>query len=111
MMRSLGMTDGELIMLMTFESGFIGVIGSIAGIIIGCLINIPMVKYGIDFSLMTESMNGDIGYRIMGAFRSAWNVPVIIGSAAAAAILSACMAYIPTRRVLKLPVTESLRFE
>jgi ABC-type lipoprotein release transport system permease subunit len=111
MMRSLGMTDGELIMLMTFESGFIGVIGSIVGIIIGCLINIPMVKYGIDFSSMTEAMNGDIGYRVMGALRSAWDVPVIIGSGIAATLLSACMAYIPTRRALKLPVAESLRFE
>lgn len=111
MMRSLGMTDGELITMMMFESGFIGLAGSIAGILIGCLVNIPMVKYGIDFSSMVESMNGDIGYRITGAFRSAWNIPVIIGSGLAATVLSACMAYFPSRRALKLPVTESLRFE
>jgi ABC-type lipoprotein release transport system permease subunit len=111
MMRSLGMTDGELMMVMVFESGLTGLIGSVAGVFIGCLINIPMVKYGIDFSSMTESMNGDIGYRIMGVFRSVWNIPVIIGSGVVATILSACMAYIPTRRALKLPITESLRFE
>lgn len=111
MMRSLGMTDRELVLMMTFESGFIGLIGSVIGIAIGCLINIPMVKYGIDFTTMTENMNGDIGYRIAGAFRSAWNIPVIIISGIAATILSACMAYIPTRRALKLPITESLRFE
>jgi ABC-type lipoprotein release transport system permease subunit len=111
MMRALGMTDGELILMMMLESGIIGLIGSAAGIVIGCLINIPMVKYGIDFSAMTESMNGDIGYRITGAFRSAWNIPVIICSGIAASILSACMAYIPARRALKMPVTESLRFE
>jgi ABC-type lipoprotein release transport system permease subunit len=111
MMRSLGMTDGELILMMMLESGFMGLAGSIAGIIIGCLVNIPMVKYGIDFSAMTETMNGDIGYRINGAFRSVWNIPVIIGSGLAAAVLSACMAYIPTRRALNMPVTESLRFE
>ncbi|MDR2098303.1 MAG: FtsX-like permease family protein [Spirochaetaceae bacterium] len=111
MLRALGMTDGELILMMTLESGFIGMIGSAAGIVIGCLINIPMVKYGIDFSGITEAMNGDIGYRITGAFRSAWNIPVILCSGLAATALSACMAYFPARRALKMPVTESLRFE
>jgi ABC-type lipoprotein release transport system permease subunit len=111
MTRSLGMTDGELIIMMMFESGFIGLIGSVIGVVIGCLINIPMVKYGVDFTAMTESMNGDIGYRITGAFRSAWNIPTIIISGAVATVLSSCMAYFPTRRALNMPVTESLRFE
>jgi ABC-type lipoprotein release transport system permease subunit len=111
MMRALGMTDGELILLMMFESGIIGLLGSAAGIIIGCIINIPMVKYGLDFSAMVETMNGDIGYRINGAFRSAWNIPTIVYSGIAATALSACMAYLPSRRALKMPVTESLRFE
>jgi hypothetical protein len=70
-----------------------------------------MVKYGVDFSTMTEMANGDIGYRITGAFRSVWNIPAIISSGAAASVLSAFMAYIPTRRALKMPITWSLRFE
>ncbi|MDR1256671.1 MAG: FtsX-like permease family protein [Spirochaetaceae bacterium] len=111
MMRSLGMTDGELTLMMMFESGLTGLMGAAAGVLIGCLVNIPMVKYGIDFSAMTETMNGDIGYRLMGAFRSAWNIPAITGCAAAAVILSVCAAYLPVRRALKIPVTESLRFE
>jgi ABC-type antimicrobial peptide transport system permease subunit len=56
-------------------------------------------------------MGGDIGYRITGIFRAAWNPPVILGSGIVATFLAACMAYFPTRRVLKMPVTESLRFE
>jgi ABC-type lipoprotein release transport system permease subunit len=111
MMRSLGMTDGELTLMMMFESGLTGLMGAAAGVLIGCLVNIPMVKYGVDFSAMTESLNGDIGYRVMGAFRSAWNVPAIAGCAVAAVVLSACVAYLPVRRALKIPVTESLRFE
>jgi ABC-type antimicrobial peptide transport system permease subunit len=70
-----------------------------------------LVEKGVDFTAMTESMGGDIGYRVNGAFRSAWNVPVIIGAGIAATIISSCMAFFPTRRVLKMPVTESLRFE
>jgi ABC-type lipoprotein release transport system permease subunit len=111
MMRALGMTSGQLIGLYMMEAGMVGLLGSLTGIVLGCLVNIPMVKYGLDFTGMTESMGGDIGYRVTGIFRSAWNIPVIFGSGIIATILAACMAYFPTRRALKMPVTESLRFE
>ncbi|MDR1252622.1 MAG: FtsX-like permease family protein, partial [Treponema sp.] len=111
MMRALGMTSGQLIAVYMIEAGLVGFFGSLFGIALGCLINIPMVKYGLDFTGMTESMGGDIGYRVTGIFRSAWNIPVIAGSGVVATILAACMAFFPTRRALAMPVTESLRFE
>jgi ABC-type antimicrobial peptide transport system permease subunit len=111
MMRAMGMTNGQLIGVYMMEAGMVGFFGSLIGVALGCLINIPMVNYGLDFSAMTEATGGDIGYRIAGAFRSAWNIPVIIGAGIAATILASCMAFFPTRRALKMPITESLRFE
>ena len=111
MMRALGMTDGQLVVAYMTEAGFIGLIGAAIGVGLGCLINIPMVSTGIDFSAMAQEMGGDFGYRISTSFRSAWNVPVIIGTAVVATVLSALMALPPTLRALRLPVTESLRFE
>jgi ABC-type lipoprotein release transport system permease subunit len=111
MMRAQGMTGAELVLTLMAEAGMAGLIGSAAGLVLGCLVNIPMVKYGIDFSAMTETMGGDIGYRVNGLFRSAWNWPVIIGSAAVATLVAAGMALLPALRVIKMPVTESLRFE
>jgi ABC-type lipoprotein release transport system permease subunit len=111
MMRALGMTDGQLILSYMMEAGMVGFLGSLAGIALACLANIPMVKYGLDFSAMTESLGGDIGYRVTGIFRSAWNIPVIAGSGIAATVLAASMAFFPTRRALRMPITESLRFE
>jgi ABC-type antimicrobial peptide transport system permease subunit len=111
MMRALGMTDGQLIGIYMMEAGLVGLFGSLAGVLLGCLINIPMVKYGVDFTAMTETMGGDIGYRVTGIYRSAWNPPVIICSGIIATLLASCMAFFPTRRALKMPVTESLRFE
>jgi hypothetical protein len=111
MMRALGMTDGQLILTYMIEAGLVGFIGSLSGITLGCLINIPMVKYGVDFSGLTAETGGDIGYRIASNFKSAWNIPVIIGSGVAATLLASCMAFFPTRRALSMPVTESLRFE
>jgi ABC-type lipoprotein release transport system permease subunit len=111
MMRAMGMTDGQLIMAFMIEAGMAGFFGSLIGVILGCLINIPMVKHGVDFTAATESMGGDIGYRVAGIFRSAWNIPVVFGSGIIATVLAACMAFFPARRALKMPVTESLRFE
>ncbi|GHV78261.1 ABC transporter permease [Spirochaetia bacterium] len=111
MMRAQGMTDGQLVFTYMIEAGMVGIFGAALGVIIGCLINIPMVKYGIDFSQMMGSMNGNMGYRVNGVFRSAWNVPVIIGTGIIAVLLSSVTAFFPTRRALKMPITESLRFE
>jgi ABC-type lipoprotein release transport system permease subunit len=112
MMRAMGMTDQQMILVYMLEAGFLGFIGSVLGIILGCIINYPMVKYGIDFSAIADFMGGSgVGFRTTSSFRSMWNVPVIIGSGIIATIISSCMAFFPTRRALKMPITESLRFE
>ncbi|GBU26837.1 ABC transporter permease [Treponema sp. R8-4-B8] len=111
MMRAMGMTDAQMILTFMLEAGFIGIIGSVLGIIIGCAFNYPMVKYGLDFSAMSDTLSGGIGFRTTANFRSVWNVPIIIGSGVVATLLSSFVAYFPTRRALKKPITESLRFE
>ncbi|MDR0540551.1 MAG: FtsX-like permease family protein [Spirochaetaceae bacterium] len=111
MMRALGMTDGQLTLVYVFEAAALGLLGSVLGIILGCVLNYPMVKYGIDFSEMLEQLNGSMGYRVVGNFRSMWSIPVIAGSGIVATILSALTAIVPTRRVLRMPITDSLRFE
>jgi ABC-type lipoprotein release transport system permease subunit len=111
MMRAQGMTDSQLIFTYMIEAGMVGLIGALAGVILGCLINIPMVKYGIDYSQMMDALEGNMGYRVNGAFRSAWNVPVIIGAGIIAALLSSVAAFLPARRALKMPISENLRFE
>jgi len=111
MMRAMGMTDAQMIMTYMLEAGFLGLLGSILGIIAGCLINIPMVKYGLDFSAIGNLMSDGIGFRTTAVFRSTWNIPVIIGSGIAATLLASVVAIFPTRRALKMPITNSLRFE
>jgi ABC-type antimicrobial peptide transport system permease subunit len=111
MMRALGMTNGQIIFTYMAEAGFLGLIGSALGITAGCLLNIPMVKYGLDFSEMMEQMGGNMGYRIAGNFRGTWRPAVIIGSGAVATALSSLMALFPARRATKMEITQSLRFE
>ncbi|MDR2537313.1 MAG: FtsX-like permease family protein [Treponema sp.] len=111
MMRALGMTDSQIILVYMMEAAALGLIGSILGMILGCALNVPMVNTGIDFSEMVEQMGGNMGYRIAGNFRGMWRPGTIIGSAIVATILSSFMAIIPTRRATKMAITDSLRFE
>jgi ABC-type lipoprotein release transport system permease subunit len=111
MMRAMGMTDGQMIFVYMVEACFLGLLGSLLGIALGCALNYPMVKYGMDFSEMLEKMGGNMGYRISGNFRGMWSIPVIVGSGITATALSALMAFFPTRRALKLSITDSLRFD
>jgi ABC-type lipoprotein release transport system permease subunit len=111
MMRALGMTNKQMIIIYMLEAGFIGFIGSILGMILGSIVNYPLVKYGFDFSAMAGTMSQGIGFRVTSNFRSMWNFPLIIGSGIVATLLASFMAVLPTRRALKMPITESLRFE
>jgi ABC-type lipoprotein release transport system permease subunit len=111
MMRAQGMTDSQIIITYMLEAGFIGFIGSILGIIFGCIINYPVVKYGFDFSSMSDILTDGIGFRTTAIFRSVWNVPLIFGTGIVATILASLVAVFPTRKALKMPITDSLRFE
>ena len=111
MMRALGMTDRQMILVYMLEAGFLGFIGSILGMIIGSIVNYPMVKYGFDFSAMANTMSQGIGFRVTSNFRSMWNLSVTIGSGIAATLLSSFMAFFPTRQAVKMPITDNLRFE
>jgi len=111
MMRAMGMTDRDMVTVYMLEAGFLGLMGSILGIILGCIINYPIVKYGIDFTAMGDLMPDGIGFRTTAIFRSSWNIGVIFGSGIAATLLASLVAILPTRRAVKMPITESLRFE
>jgi ABC-type lipoprotein release transport system permease subunit len=111
MMRAMGMTGGQMIFTYMTEACILGLTGSVIGIILGCAANYPMVKYGLDFSAMAEQMGGSVGYRVAGNFRGMWDIPTIIGTGVVATALSALMAFFPSRRAVKMEITESLRFE
>jgi ABC-type lipoprotein release transport system permease subunit len=112
MMRAMGMTRGQLIFVYMTEAFFLGLLGSVLGVILGCAINYPMVKYGVSFGSMVEAMNGQVaGLRSASIYRSMWDIPLIIWTGVAATVLSSLMAFFPTRRAVKMEITESLRFE
>jgi ABC-type lipoprotein release transport system permease subunit len=109
MMRALGMTDVAIHMAFIIEAGGIGLIGSIFGVIFGALGNFFLVNYGISFGMIMRDM--DMGYRIQSVLKGAWNPTAIIIAFFSGVILSMLVAWIPTRRALKMDIPACLRHQ
>jgi ABC-type lipoprotein release transport system permease subunit len=109
MMRAMGMKDSSIRVTFLFEAGGIGLIGTLAGIVIGLVLNWYMVNYGIDFTGLMGQM--DIGYRVTGVFRSAWNPPAFVGGFIIGIVAAMVFSIIPSSRALKMQITEALRYE
>ncbi len=109
MMRAMGMKDGAIRVAFLFEAGGIGLIGTLAGIVIGLLLNWYMVNYGIDFSGLVGQM--DIGYRVTGVFRSAWHPQAFVGGFFIGIVATMVFSLIPSSRALKMQITDCLRYE
>lgn len=110
MLRSMGMKDGSVIILFLIEAGMIGLIGSVIGVILGALINIPMINIGLDYTEMMESQ-ADIGFRITGIIRSAWNYSSMVNAVILMTIVPAVTAIFPARRGIKKSIADAMRFE
>ena len=112
MIRAIGMKDNDILKLFLLEAGFIGLIGSIIGLILALPLDIYTIYVGIDYTNIMEKANmTDFGYRVIGIFKGAWNIITIILSPIFATLISALAAFIPALKAVKIPIVECLRFE
>jgi putative ABC transport system permease protein len=109
MMRAMGMKDGDIRLAFLFEAGGIGLIGAVVGVGLGVIANWLMVRWGIVMSTLMGHM--DIGYRVAGAFRSAWHPQAIVGGFVFGVIAAMLFSIIPSSRALKMQITDCLRYE
>ena len=109
MMRALGMRDRGILLAFLFEAGGIGLLGSVVGILLGCLANLYLVNVGFDFGFMFRDM--DIGFRIQNVMRGAWSIPTLIKAFLSGIGLSMIVAFLPIRRALKLDIPTCLHHQ
>ena len=109
MMRALGMKGGEIRWAFLLEAAGIGLIGSAVGLLIGAAANVYLVEYGIDYSFMMRDL--DMGYRITGIMRGIWDSATFVSAFLTGVLLSVLIALIPTRKALKMSVTDALRYQ
>lgn len=108
-LKALGMTDNEVEKMFITEGFIIGLFGAIFGIILGFLFTWYFVKKGIDVTAWTGDSNMNIGYRVMGTVKAAWDIKTFIISIVLTPIISAISAYIPARLTKKMQPAKILR--
>lgn len=108
MMRALGMSDRKVRQLFLWESTGIGLTGSLIGVVVGALVNIPLVRHGLDYSSLMRDSN--FGYRTNGIFYGTWHLPSYLYAVLLGVGLSVLVAAISIRKVLRMDIPASLRF-
>ncbi len=56
MLQALGMRPNDLVRLLVAEGFLLGLLGSLAGLVIGCVATYPLAVYGIDVAAMQDSV-------------------------------------------------------
>jgi ABC-type lipoprotein release transport system permease subunit len=108
-MRAMGMSDGKIRLLFLWESAGIGALGSALGAVTGALVNIPLVKHGLDYSSFMK--DSSFGYRIHGVFYGSWHLQGFLNAVLLGILLSVAVAALSIHRILRMDITSSLRSE
>jgi len=110
MMRALGMRDGEVLWSFIFEGAAIGFLGAVFGVFIGLILNSYLVYHGLDWSFYSGLKDMDIGYRIvMGLIKGVWNPGAFIFAFLFSTIVPALISIYPSRKAIKMEITQALR--
>jgi ABC-type lipoprotein release transport system permease subunit len=112
MLRALGMTDNSVMRLIFVETGLIGFIGALIGLILFLPINYWMVNSGIDMSAMLEDTGiTNLGYRVASVFKSSWNFTTMALSLIVTPVIASLTAFFPSRRAVRMSVSNALRMD
>lgn len=107
MMRAMGMEDKQVKIAFLMEAAGIGVIGSLAGIFLGILLDFIIIHFGIDYTSILRK--ADMGYRVSGVLYGTWNPATMVKAFFIGIFLAVASAWIPVKRGLKMEITDTLR--
>jgi putative ABC transport system permease protein len=104
-MGALGMTSGQIVWLFFLESFFIGAIGSLAGMLIGVGIALPLSVNGIDFSETMKGVTMEMSFIYFPVLNWRSTILAFLYSAGVSSLIS----IIPSRRASRVDPVNSLR--
>lgn len=107
MMRAVGVRNAEIRKVFMYEAAGIGLIGAFVGIVLSIGMVAFMVHVGIDYSAMMEDI--EMGYRTGTVLYGVWNPGTMVVATVFAVVVAGVTSFLPTRRILRRPVSESLR--
>ncbi len=104
-MSAMGMTGGQIQRLFFLEAFFVGILGALAGVIIGIGITLPLSSIGINFGSAMEGINMEISNTIKPALDLFSTVFVFVFSVA----VSSLATLLPTRKAAHIEPAEALK--
>jgi ABC-type lipoprotein release transport system permease subunit len=107
MLKALGYSSGYVKRLFMAEGFFIGVLGSVIGVLVSVPVTWFMVHTGLDFSGMMGDM--DIGYRVSLVMHSCWHIEGFIFIPLGALLIASLSALIPTHSLLRKEIADIFR--
>ena len=107
-LRAQGFERKEIVGLFIWEGIFIGILGSLIGILLGCGFNFYLVIKGFPLDKFVGFQNSGIPY--WGTLYGEWNVGAIIFAFCFGMIIALAASYLPSRMASKMEVTKALRF-
>ena len=98
-LMAIGMKNNRLYLMIVFEAFIIGVVGTVVGLLLGVLLNIPLAHSGIDLSLFSSGLESlGIGTTIYPVL----SVGNLINTAIAMPFISVLGALYPAYKAIKL---------
>ncbi|MGB9621893.1 MAG: ABC transporter permease, partial [Brevinematia bacterium] len=104
-LKSMGLSNGKILVLFTLEGTILGSIGTVLGIVLGVLINIPLSIWGIDFSSSLSNMNFPMDNVIK------WSITFgsLFGALVLGVIVSSIISIIPSRHAAKMKPIDAIK--
>jgi len=111
-LRALGFYDREILQIFMYEGFWIGLIGTIIGIILATLLNIPLSNEGINFATVLKSEDGtsiNIGMYVPPVVKSVWNIKYFIMPLIFLPIVAMFVSYLPARKSISMSIVDCIR--
>jgi putative ABC transport system permease protein len=109
MLKSMGMKNRDLLLLVLTEASFIGLFSSFIGAILGALIAFYLATYGIDFTAIFDKMGGSFNLPISYVYRAVFRWSYVFTGFALGITVSILAAIPPGLRAARMRPVDSLR--
>ncbi|MBI5325781.1 MAG: ABC transporter permease [Ignavibacteriae bacterium] len=106
-LMSIGMKNSGIFKMIVLEAFMLGLVGTVAGFIIGILIFLPLSHNGINLGMYSESMSS---FGLNNIIYPELNLMVIINSLFIMPLATALGAFYPARKAIKLQPTDAMRY-
>ncbi len=104
-LKSMGLSNGQVLVLFLWEGIFLGLWGSLVGAAGGLALNILFHARGMDFSAAMSSLD----YPVDNVIHTVVDVPLTLAVVALGAAVAGVVSLLPSRRAARMNVVDSIK--